>query len=168
VDRHLNELEANEVLAGNVSPEVASHLAACALCRSSRDEMEHLLRALTAEADHLSEKPDAFWLAQQRQISSRILPPRRRYFAPRYAWAAVAAILIVGIAFLLKPGTPPKVPAPVAIAAENDQQLMIDVEQTLNSDVAPPLEPAQVLVQAMTQTSSNHPATVSKETRNEN
>jgi hypothetical protein len=49
------------------------------------------------------------------------------------------------------------------ITAENDQQLLVDVEQTLDSNLAPPLEPAGALVEAMTQTTSTHSQSATKE-----
>lgn len=165
MDRHLNDIELNEALAGNVPPEIASHLAACTICRSSRDEMEYLLQGVSSEAEALANKPEGFWQVQRQQIQAQVFQ-KRSFFAPRYAWAAIAAVLIVGLALLFRPAAPVK-PQPVQITAENDQQLMLDVEQTLNSDVAPPLEPAQALVQAMT-SSRSHGSSGTKETRNEN
>lgn len=166
MDRHLNEVELNEALAGDSSPEIAEHLSTCAVCRSSRDEMEYLFNRLSDEADELAEKPTAFWLAQRHKIQNRV-PQRRTFFAPRFAWVGIAATVLLGIALLLRPGTPEK-QQPVQLTAENDQQLLVDVEQTLDSKLAPPLEPTDVLVGAMTQARSNHSQPAIKENRNEN
>ncbi len=166
MDRHLNDAELNEALAGNLPPEIDEHLNACAICRSTRDDMEYLFRSLNAEADTLAEKPDAFWLAQRRQINNRA-PQSHSRLAPRFAWAGLAATVILAVTLLMRSGPAVKAPAP-QITAENDQQLMVDVEQTLDSKLAPPLEPTGALVDAMTQTSSTQSQSASKETRNEN
>lgn len=166
MDRHLNEAELNEVLAGNLLPEIAEHLQECVICRSSRDDMEYLFRSLNVEAEKLAEKPEAFWLAQRRQINNR-LPQPRNFFAPRFALAGLAATVILAMTLLLR--TNPPAPAhPTPVVAENDQQLLVDVEQTLDSKLAPPLEPTGYLVDAMTQTTSNQSQPATKENHNEN
>ncbi len=166
MDRHLNEIELNEALAGNSPPEIVEHLNACVICRSSRDDMEYLFRSLSAEANRRADKPEAFWLAQRRKIHNRA-PQPSVILAPRFAWAGLAATVILAITLLLRSGPAVKTPAP-QITAENDQQLLVDVEQTLDSKLAPPLEPAGALVDAMTQTSNTQSQSASKETRNEN
>jgi predicted anti-sigma-YlaC factor YlaD len=167
VDRHLNDAELNQALAGNLSPEIEEHLEACAICRSSRNDMEYLFRSLSAEAETLAEKPDAFWLAQRRQIQNRA-PQPRTMFAPQFAWAGLAATIILAVTLLLRSGPAVK-PDPPQRISENDQQLMVDVEQTLDSKLAPPLEPTGALVDAMTQTTtSSYSHSGSKENRNEN
>lgn len=161
MDRHLNDAELNEALAGNLPPQIEEHLKACAICRSSRNDMEYLFRSLSVEAETLAEKPDAFWLAQRRQILTRA-PQPNSILAPRFAWAALAATVILALTLLLKTGPAVK-PVPSQIAAENDQQLLVDVEQTLDSKLAPPLEPSGALVEAMTQNTSNHSQSSTKE-----
>jgi predicted anti-sigma-YlaC factor YlaD len=161
VDRHLNDAELNEALAGNLPPEIVEHLNACAICRSSRDDMEYLFRSLNAEADTLAERPDAFWLAQHRQINSRA-PQSHSILAPRFALAGLAVTVILAVTLLMRSGPAVKTPAP-QITAENDQQLLVDVEQTLDSNLAPPLEPTGALVEAMTQTTSSHSQSATKE-----
>jgi hypothetical protein len=152
VDRHLNELELNEALAGNLPPEIVEHLDACAVCRSSRNDMEYLFRSLNTEAETLAEKPDAFWVAQRRRIHNRA-PKPSSLLAPRFAWAGLAATVILAVTLLLRSGPAVKTHPP-QLSAENDQQLLVDVEQTLDSKLAPPLEPAGALVEAMTQTNN--------------
>jgi hypothetical protein len=166
VDRHLNEVELNEALAGNSPPEVIEHLSACAICRATRDDMEYLFHSLSTEADALADKPEAFWLAQRQRIHNRA-PQPRNFLTPRFAFAGIAATVLLGLALLLRPGTSVK-PQPPQITAENDQQLLVDVEQTLDSKLAPPLEPTGALVEAMMERTSNHSQSVTKENRNEN
>lgn len=161
MDRHLNDAELNEALAGNLPPEIEEHLKACAICRSSRNDMEYLFRSLSAEAETLAEKPDAFWLAQSQRIHNRV-PQPRNFFAPRFALAGLAATAILALTLLLRP-TPPVQTHEPPLTAENDQQLMVDVEQTLDSKLAPPLEPAGALVEAMTQRTSSHSQSATKE-----
>jgi predicted anti-sigma-YlaC factor YlaD len=161
VDRHLNDAELNEALAGNLPLEIVEHLNACVICRSSRDDMEYLFRTLNAEADTLAEKPDAFWLAQRRQINNRA-PESHSILAPRFAWAGLAATVILAVTLLMRSGPAVKTHTPQVIA-ENDQQLMVDVEQTLDSNLAPPLEPTGALVEAMTQTTSSRSQSATKE-----
>ena len=163
MDRHLNDAELNEALAGNLPPEIVEHLNACAICRSSRDDMEYLFRSLNAEADMLAEKPDAFWLAQRRQINNRA-PQSHTILAPRFALAGLAATVILAVTLLMRSGPAVKPHTP-QLTAENDQQLLVDVEQTLNSNIALSLEPTGALVDAMTQSTSNHSQSVTKENR---
>ena len=161
MDRHLNDAELNEALAGNLPTEIVEHLNACAICRSSRDDMEYLFRSLNTEAEMLAEKPDAFWLAQRRQINNRA-PQSHSILAPRFALAGLAATVILAVTLLMRSG--PAVKTHTAqITAENDQQLLVDVEQTLDSNLAPPLEPTGALVEAMTQTTSSHSPSATKE-----
>jgi hypothetical protein len=162
VDRHLNDAELNEVLAGNLPPEIVEHLNACVICRSSRDDMEYLFRSLHTEAEMLAEKPDAFWLAQRRRINNRA-PEPHSMLAPRFAWAGLAATVILAVTLLMRGGPEVKKHTPQVATTENDQQLMVDVEQTLDSNLAPPLEPTGALVEAMTQTTSSHSQSATKE-----
>lgn len=163
MDRHLNDAELNEALAGNLPPEIVEHLNACVICRSSRDDMEYLFRSLSAEAEALADKPDAFWLAQRRQINNRA-PQSHSILAPRFALAGLAATVILAVTLLMRSGPAVKPHTP-QLTAENDQQLLVDVEQTLNSNIAPSLEPTGALVDAMTQNTSNHSQSVTKENR---
>jgi len=123
--------------------------------------MEYLFRRLNVEAEELSDKPDGFWLAQRQQIHNRV-PQSRSFFVPRFALAGLAATVILAMTLLLR--TPAPKPAANTLA-ENDQQLMVEVEQTLDSNIAPALEPTGALVDAMTQNSSNHTQSVTKENR---
>ena len=161
MDRHLNDAELNEALAGNLPPEIVEHLNTCVICRSSRDDMEYLFRRLNVEADTLAEKTDAFWLAQRRQINHRA-PQSHSVLTPRFAWAGLAATLILAVTLLMRSGPAVKTHTPQG-TAENDQQLLVDVEQTLDSNLAPPLEPTGALVEAMTQTTSSHSQSANKE-----
>ncbi len=161
MDRHLNDAELNEALAGNLPPEIVEHLNACVICRSSRDEMEYLFRSLNAEADVLAEKPDAFWLAQRRQINNRA-PQSHSVLTPRFALAGLAVTVILAVTLLMRSGPAVKTHTP-QVTAENDQQLLVDVEQTLDSHLAPPLEPTGALVEAMTQTTSSRSQSANKE-----
>lgn len=166
MDRHLNEAELNEVLAGNSPLEIAEHLRECVICRSTRDDMEYLFHSLNVESEELADKPEAFWIAQRRQIHNRT-PQPRSFFAPRFALAGLAATVILAMTLLLRT-SPPTPVDPTPVIAENDQQLMVDVEQTLDSKIAPPLEPTGYLVDAMTQTTSTQSQPATKESPNEN
>lgn len=168
MDRHLSELELNEVLAGNTSPEIDVHLAQCAICRAERDEAGYLFLGLNKEASRLADRPESFWRAQRESIQKRV-PSHHGFTGIRLALAAVAAVVMVGIALLLRPGTSiAPHPHQQAPKVATDQQLMLEVEQTLASNVSPAFEPTDALMGAMTQSSAKASQSSTKENSNEN
>lgn len=167
MDRHLSELELNEALAGNTPPEIAAHFAECAICRVERDQAQYLFTRLNEESSRLADRPEAFWRAQRESVQQRVFP-HHGFAGMRLVFAAVAAIVIVGLALLLRPGTS-VAPAPQQTRkVATDQQLMVDVEQTLASNVSPAFEPTDALLGAMTQTSAKASQSSTKENSNEN
>ena len=165
MDRHLNDAELNEALAGNLPPEIVEHLNACVICRSSRDDMEYLFRSLNAEADTLAEKPDAFWLAQRRQINNRA-PQSHSILAPRFALAGLAATVILAVTLLMRSGPAVKPHTPQINCGK--RSAAIGRRRTDSRfQLAPSLEPTGALVDAMTQTSSKHSQSVPRRIANE-
>lgn len=111
---------------------------------SDQQQLRPALEALPAWARTAAARPDAFWERQQVDIRKRIARlPRRSSTQAATAWAGALAMLLLAI-FLLSDS-----PAPRPSSAQNDpdQELLIAVEQTVQSGVPYALEPAAMLAE---------------------
>ena len=131
-------------------------------------DQQHLQQALAALPDWaqaVTERPHAFWERQQAEIRQRIArAPARRSTQTVTAWTGAFAILLLAV-FLLSDSPAPR---PVITQLDPDQELLIAVEQTVQSAVPQALEPAAMLAEEIGggQPVSNSPR-VYKENRNE-
>jgi len=146
--RHLNE-ELSEILDRD-----QQHL---------RRTLDNLPEWARAAAEH----PDAFWERQQAQIRKCIpAVPGRSSARTVTAWAGAFAVILLAI--LLLHNRPE--PRPSRVQSDPDQELLVAVEQTLQSGVPQALEPAAMLADEIN--SSGQPISTShrayKENRNEN
>jgi hypothetical protein len=89
-----------------------------------------------------TERPEWFWKRQQTTIRARVAE-RQAWVRPAATWAATMALFL--LAMLLLRGRP----APVVQKAhvDPDQELLVAVEQAVQSDVPSALEPAAILAQ---------------------
>jgi hypothetical protein len=102
-----------------------------------------------------TERSDDFWRHQQAAIRSRI--PMRSggaFGASMQAWAALAAVVIVGIS-LLTVGQAPA-PAPAAAQVDVDHELLLAVERDVRSEVPTALQPATLLAQEINDGMQSH------------
>ena len=109
--------------------------------------------ALAAWARTSTDKPDAFWEAQRADIHRRTVESEASSVRLiRSAWAPALALLV--IATLLLVGAPPPTPVQVGAnepATDADQQLLIAVEQAVQSGVPDALAPASLLAEEISQ-----------------
>ncbi len=94
-----------------------------------------------------AERPEGFWNLQRASILSKAAgrPPRPAWRVA-LVWAATVAFVVIGIGIVLD--RPQAAPAP-DIAAGYDQELLIDVERSLNQEVPEPLDAAFLLTAEM-------------------
>jgi len=148
--RHLNNEELTELL-----------------LESDEQELQHTLAKLPEWLHSNTQQPEWFWQKQQAAIRGRIAATRRAFW-PVLGALAGALGLVALAASMLHHGRAPAPPAPSAQTV-SDQELMIAVEQDVQSDVPEALAPADLLadeigsVQAVS-TSSHVP----KENKHEN
>ena len=136
---HLTDEQSTDELIGSEDLGTREHLAACPACG---DEQERLRRALAHYCDTLhsaAERPASLWLRQREAIAAR--RPARP--APRLAWAAAAAAMVL-LAVLLIEKTPRA--APVA-QNDPDHVLLVEVERSVKRELPRALEPAALLAQ---------------------
>jgi len=161
---HLNENEWLELILGGDAAAPRRHLDACAHCSAEFEKLRASLQEFRSEAHQAAERPEGFWARQHAATVSRAL---RKNTAPRLAWAASLAAVVLAALILANPAPrAPSVqgalPAPSAIAAsappsiEGDAALLMDVQQSVQRDVPEALEPAALLVDEMNQRQQQH------------
>ena len=150
---------------GGGSIEARRHLDGCALCAAELDQLRDALAGYQRAAREAGEQTESFWLRQRAAIISRADGTRA---APRLAWAASVAALILGAALLGRQAPPvptlqsEQVTAPGNVAPPSsapsdssaDSVLLLEVHQSVQRQVPEALEPAVLLVDAMNQNAS--------------
>ena len=160
---HLTDDELTEAVS-NPGRGLAAHLDVCDSCRM---EVGRLRRALDAGSPEAVPSED-FWQRQRAAIQQRIevVQETRRQRAPRLAWAALAATILLGTLWM-NDSEKPVAHQSVQI---DDQELMIAVDHAMQSEVPEALEPASLLAQEIDQSSGtqSNSRTHSKEAVDEN
>jgi hypothetical protein len=132
---------------------------------SDQRHLRRTLEALPEWARTTADHPDAFWERQQAEIRKRIAgAPRRSSTRTATAWAGAFAMVLLAI--LLLSDSP--APRPLRAQEDPDQELLVAVEQTVQSGVPQALEPAAILAEEINKSqpiSRSH--RVSKENQNE-
>jgi len=106
---------------------------------------ESLMEALSdlrSAASAASQRPDSFWTAQRDAVLERVGARRALRWKSGWAWVAAAVLVVVCSSIWLE--MPRSMPAP-DFAAGDDQELLYDVEQLINTRVPLALEPAMLL-----------------------
>jgi hypothetical protein len=148
--RHLNDEELAELL-----------------LEGDQRELQRTLGALPEWLRSSTQQPEWFWQKQQAKIRGRIAASRRAVWHVLTASACALALLVLAV-FLLRGGRVPAPPAPIA-QTDSDQELMIAIEQDVQTSVPEALAPATLLADEISNSqgtsTSNHP---SKENKHEN
>lgn len=156
---HLSNEELTEYLLGSGQSATAEHIASCAECRGEAERVAKALNAFKTWAHEESSK--------QAAVNVWAVAPARQSRARRsvFAWSATAAMTVFALALVLMLSHPHSgVPAqgnpgqlasangqtPVTQVAEprqqiSDDQLLLEVQQALDSSVPDALEPAALL-----------------------
>jgi len=110
-------------------------------------EMERLLADLPSRAREAVDLPERFWREQQIGIQAAIATRPAPVSRPAFAFATALIVLIGAMLFRDLPAQHDSLPP--RTAEISDQQLMMKVEYTLQSDVPVALEPAALLAKEM-------------------
>ena len=144
---HLSEAELAEFIS-DPSRGLGTHLE---LCNSCLDEVARLRETVT-ELKSLSDKPQEFWDRQRTAIRTQIaaMPTQAKSLSRRLIWVpAFALVVLAGL--LLTGGTPPPPPIQPQAALDPDHELLIAVEQVMQSNGPNALEPATYFIQQISQ-----------------
>jgi hypothetical protein len=144
---HLSEAELAEFIS-DPTRGLGTHLE---LCSSCLDEVARL-RERTADMKSLADRPQEFWDRQRTAIRTQIaaLPTHPRSFSPRLVWAPAFVLLILA-GLLVTGGTPAPPPIQSHAAVDPDHDLLIAVEQVMQSSGPNALEPATYFIQQISQ-----------------
>ncbi len=126
-------------------------------------EDEKWLAAFKESSAEGAERPSWFWSAQRAKIRERIAP--KKTLPLWVVWASPAAIVAVAallLFFVNIPAVHHKVPVTVATANAvpniSDQQLLSEIDDTINNSVPDALAPADLLAQEVNRGLQNNQA----------
>lgn len=116
------------------------------------------------------QRPEAFWQSQQAAIQTRLASrSRMSWFSGRaIAQACALALLLFALALLRTGPSPVPVPAQTQFSPDPDQELLVAIEQAVQSDGPASLEPAALLAEQIANPAQkNSPSHFTKESPNE-
>jgi hypothetical protein len=116
------------------------------------------------------QRPDIFWQCQQAAIQTRIASGSEgALFSMRGLTQACAlALLLIALALLKTGPSPVTVPAQNQFSADPDQELLVAIEQAVQSDGPVSLEPAALLAEQIANpVQKSSPSHFTKESLNE-
>lgn len=131
-----------------------------------QERLQRTLGALPEWSRAATEHHDAFWRQQQAEIKKRIdAVPQRSSARVVIAWASAVAVVL--LATLLLRSSPAQRPS--IAQSDVDQELLLAVEQSLQSGVPQALEPAALLADEINGSGQPIPTSrsVFKENQNE-
>ena len=124
--RHLNDEELTDLLQESEERDL----------RPMLNSLPELLRSAT-------ERPEWFWKKQQAAIRGRIAGAPQPWLRLVAGWAMTMALVALALVLLRRNPAPPA----QQVQADPDQELLMAVEQSLQSDVPASLEPAALLAE---------------------
>jgi len=143
VKPHWNEDEFAEHL---IAPRAQSHADECDVCRDEHQQLDRAFADFRELVQTSAERPQFFWSAQQTAIRARLDSARRPH---GLRWALVSAVALVGLAVaMLIPASQPQPEvntASTTVHVDQDELLMRQIDDSLMSNVAEPLEPASLI-----------------------
>jgi hypothetical protein len=165
IERHLDDKAFASTL---INPgETSAHIERCHSCRDERIAFESALRNLPEAMRSASEQPQIFWQRQQTAIRSRIAIEEASHQSwAGFAWATLGSLILLAGLLLHGARTSPQPQA----QSDPDQELLLEVERAVQSNVPESLAPAALLaedIRAAVETQAS-PNSISKESRNEN
>jgi hypothetical protein len=135
------------------------------LLDSEEADIRTIFSAVPLALQSASERPGWFWQRQLARVRGRIANHKPSAFRPLAAWAGALALFF--LAFSLVRNSP--APKPVQGQSDSDQELMVAVEQAVETEGPASLEPAALLADeigsAQPTTETRH---ILKENRHEN
>jgi hypothetical protein len=150
---HLSEAELAE-LVNDQSRGLGTHLEVCDDCLNEVTRLRETATALKTAAD----QPQEFWDRQRLAIRNKVVEVTVKPvpLSQRLAWAPVLALIILA-GLLLTGGTPATPTIPQQAAIDPDHELLVAVEQVMQSNGPDALEPATYFVQQIAQQASSNP-----------
>jgi hypothetical protein len=120
------------------------------------------------------QRPETFWQSQESAIQSRIASGNSGSFSVRFSMRALAqacavALLLFALALFKTGPSPVPVPSQTQSSPDPDQDLLVAIEQAVQSDGPASLEPAALLAEQIANPVQNNPSShFTKESPNEN
>jgi hypothetical protein len=119
------------------------------------------LDALEGWARTIAERPESFWERQRAAARARLAARKRR--AAQRLGVLAGAVCLVLFALILVPGNHHQRKAPARAQTDPDQELLLRVEQTMQSAGPQALQPAALLAEeisrgANSRAGARHPA----------
>lgn len=116
-------------------------------------ELDDAIGLWRESVDRQAERSDWFWARQRARVESRIISASVRRM-PVFAWAGVAATLVLGATLLISGHVTPNqriADNKPPVVHVSDHELMVSLEDTMNSGVPDSLAPASALADEMDQ-----------------
>jgi hypothetical protein len=144
---HLSDEQWAAAVFGENDEAAAKHLAECATCPAGVSRLAAATNAARARRRQAAEQPEAFWQRQREAIRARLAEQHPVQPWRRWIWATATVVLILAASALLSHNhTPPaRAPAP----ADPDDALLLNVQQSIRSDLPQALRPAALLTEEM-------------------
>lgn len=153
---HLSDAELAEILsAPSFVP--GSHAEQCEQCRSEIEGLRRALQGLPEWAQSASARPEEFWRLQRGKVGRAVETATAELTQPmpRLAWAAATAIIVVATILLSSAPAPAPTPNPPVAQVDSDHELLLEVERVVESGGPDALAPATLLLQQVSQSSSD-------------
>lgn len=145
-ERHVNDAEFGELLAGTAPAEVRAHLVDCGACSAGFAGLAAVRDALRNDLQRAAERPGSFWSRQRARLRDRL---RERHGSLRWALAGMAALATLSFALLTAKPPQPSTSARTS-SVDADDLLLKDIQHSLAHQAPETLMPASVLVQEIT------------------
>ena len=146
---HLSEAELADFIS-DPSRGLGTHLEICDSCLNEVARLRETVAGMKATAD----RPEEFWYRQRTAIRNQIaaMPAQPTAISHRLAWVPLFALVVLA-AILLTGGTPAPPPMATQAAVDPDHELLVAVEQVMQSNGPDALEPATYFIQQISQPS---------------
>ena len=147
---HLSEAELAEFIS-DPSRGLGTHLEICDSCLNEVAWLRQTVAGMKATAD----RPQEFWYRQRAAFRNQIaaaMPAQPIAISQRLAWVPLFALVVLA-AVLLTGGAPAPPPIATQAAVDPDHELLVAVEQVMQSNGPDALEPATYFIQQISQPS---------------
>ena len=123
------------------------HISNCPPCQAERELVEDALRQFGAANRELAQRPEAFWERQAAQIRGACRQSRKQSRITAALVPSVVVLLLAAFGILQRePATPPVAITQPAVQVDQDHELLLAVEQVMQTDTPVALEPATLVV----------------------
>jgi len=149
---HLSEAELAEFIS-DPSRGLGTHLEIYDSCLNEIARLRETVAGMKATTD----RPQEFWDRQRAAIRNQIaaMPAQPTPISQRLAWVPLLALVVLA-AVLLTGGTPAPPPIATQAAVDPDHELLVAVEQVMQSNGPDALEPATYFIQQISQPSRSN------------